>query len=46
MRVYELMAELSKLPSGAEVYCSGSLSVNDLRKRITVSKDLKEGDKL
>lgn len=46
MKVYELMAALSELPSGAEVYCSGSLSVNDLRKCITVSNDHKEGDML
>ena len=39
MKVYELMAALAKAQSGAEVYCSGSLSVNELRNRTTVSEE-------
>lgn len=30
MKVYELMNELSKLPSGAEVKCSASLTTPEL----------------
>lgn len=30
MKVYELMGELSKLPSGAEVSCSATLTVKEL----------------
>lgn len=32
MKVYELMARLEKLPSGAEVICSGIKTVEDLEK--------------
>lgn len=46
MKVYELMAALAETPSGAEVYCSGSLSVNELRNCTTVSEDDKENDRL
>ena len=31
MKVYELMNILADMPSGAEVHCSGSLSVKELK---------------
>lgn len=31
MKVYELMRILADMPSGAEVHCSGSLSVKELK---------------
>ncbi len=30
MRVYELMTALSELPSGAEVFCTAALTVNEV----------------
>lgn len=31
MKVYELMNELAKMPSGAEVLCSGNFTVKELK---------------
>lgn len=46
MKVYELMAALADVPSGAEVYCSGSISVKELRNCTTVNEADKENDRL
>lgn len=39
MKVYELMAALSELPSGAEVFCSSMLSVNDVESGIVADDE-------
>lgn len=39
MRVYELMNELANLPSGAEVSCFSSLTVNDLESGIILDDE-------
>ena len=31
MKVYELMKELAEMPSGAEVFCSATITVNELK---------------
>lgn len=38
MKVYELMDALSKLPSGMEVSCSASLTVNELESSSRMGK--------
>lgn len=45
MKVYELMAELSKFPSGADVRCSAALSVPELKNYEELGED-EFGDKL
>lgn len=39
MRVYELMAELSKLPSGTEVFCTAALTVNEVESGIVIDDE-------
>ncbi|MDE6733803.1 MAG: hypothetical protein K2J77_13130 [Oscillospiraceae bacterium] len=39
MKVYELMAALSELPSGAEVFCSSMLSVDDVKSGIVADDE-------
>ena len=46
MKVYELMSALENLPSGAEIYCSGTLSINDLKEGSLVYSNVKESDAL
>ena len=39
MKVYELMAILEKLPSGAEVICSGIKTVEELEESDSIGND-------
>lgn len=39
IKVYELMARLEKLPSGAEVVCTGLKTVNQVEESEPVGKD-------
>lgn len=39
MKVYELMSELLKLPSGADVKCSASITTPELERHDTCGKD-------
>lgn len=39
MKVYELMARLEKLPSGAEIICSGIKTVEDIEESDPIGND-------
>lgn len=39
MKVYELMAALSELPSGAEVICTTALTVNEVESGIVIDNE-------
>lgn len=41
MKVYELMNALAELPSGAEVFCFSSTTVNELKSGIVLDYDNK-----
>lgn len=39
MKVYELMNALAEMPSGADVVCAASLTVNDVESGIVIDGD-------
>lgn len=39
IKVYELMSQLEKLPSGAEVMCSGAKTVDELEESESLGKN-------
>lgn len=39
MKVYELMNVLAELPSGAEVFCTAALTVNEVESGIVLDKE-------